>query len=141
MKIFLAILGIIFIAFTLKSFWISHILSIAFSVATILCNAFFLAEDRRIPCLVFAVSVLYIFGDLIFDREEPEAAEGKKGRRCRAFAGEASEFFGFGPVICLVATLVAVLTFAFFGELWPPLCYLLPVAVIAGDVLMIKYLG
>lgn len=116
-KFFLAILGIIFIVFTLKSFWISHILSILLAVVAIVCNVVFLPERLLIPCVIFSASVLCIFGKLIFDEEETEEFEGRKGRRCRASIGFSSEFFGFGLVICLVATLVAVLTFAFFGEL------------------------
>lgn len=141
MKIFLAILGIIFIVFTLKSFWISHILSILLSVAAIVCNVVFLPEGLLIPCVIFSASVLCIFGELIFDEEETEEPEGRKGRRCRASIGFSTEFFGFGLVISLIVTVVAALIFAFGGGVWIPLCYILPAAVVVGDVLLIKYLG
>lgn len=62
MKIFLAILGIIFIVFTLKSFWISHILSILLSVAAIVCNAVFLPEGLLIPCVIFR-RPFYVFSE------------------------------------------------------------------------------
>ena len=141
-KVAIAIVALLIIIFTLKSFWISHILSIILSVATIVCNIIFLPDesmDKLIPVFVFGASVLYLFGEFIFDSDDTGEWEG--------VWHDCGKFWTFEPVsggflgFSLICTAIAGVIFGLGAYHWPPLCYILPVVVVGVDIFLLKYIG